>query len=144
MSGSARVDQPYRGAYRGPVTRRDSIVAAVFAVAVTFAGTACACAIPSLDAGPADSHHHAHHGGHGQVGATECVHADCQGDCGIDAAVPERDSGQPPKTLPDNGIAAVALPAPVVSARPLSCHSPPLRSWHEADTPVRRFDVLLN
>ncbi|MYD98644.1 MAG: hypothetical protein F4X98_14845 [Gammaproteobacteria bacterium] len=127
------------------MTRRDPIVAAVFAVAVTLAGTACACAIPGTDAGSADSHHHAHHGGHGHVGASECVHADCQGDCGVNAAVPERDSGaKPPKTSPDIGIAAVALPAPVLSARPLSCHSPPFRSWHEADTPVRRFDVLLN
>lgn len=126
------------------MTKRDSIVAAVFAVAVTFAGTACACAIPGTDLGSADSHHHAHHGD-GHVDATECVHADCQGDCDIDAAAAERDSGvQPPKTLPDDGIAAVALPSPVLSARPLSCHSPPQRSWHEADTPVRRFDVLLN
>ena len=125
--------------------RRDSIVAAVFAVGVTFAGVACACAIPGTDPASADSHHNAHHGEGGHAGATECVRADCQGDCGVDAAGSERDSGaQPSKTMSEDGIAAVSLPVTVRPTRPPSYHAPPTRTWRTADTPVRRFDILLN
>lgn len=140
-----RVDLPYRGAYREPVIRRDSILAAVLAVGVTFAGTACACAIPGMDSGSADSHHHAHHGGDAGHGADDCVRVDCQGDCGIDATSAERDSGtKVPKSPFDDGVSVAAMPAAVVQARLPSYHSPPPRPWREADTPVRRFDVLLN
>ena len=146
--GSARVDQPCRGAYTEPVTGRDSILAAVLAVAVTFAGTACACAVPSMDPGPANPHHHAHHigdSGDADAGADHCVHADCQGDCGIDATAAERDAGaQVPKSPFDDGVLVAAIPVAVLPARLPSCHSPPPRPWRDADTPVRRFDILLN
>ena len=115
----------------------------LLAISVTLAGVACACAIPVT--APTGAMHHAHHDGDGTQNEAHCAHANCQGDCGIDAAVPDRDAGiKPPATPFDDGIVAVALPVAVAPSRILSSHGPPSRLWRTASTPVRRFDILLN
>ena len=115
---------------------------------MTFAGTACACAIPSMELGGVIPHHHAHHigdSGNADAGAEHCVHADCKGDCGLVATTTERDAGtQLPKSPFDDGVLVAAMPVAVLAARLPSYHSPPPRPWRSADTPVRRFDILLN
>lgn len=123
--------------------RRQPVRASVLALAVTLAGIACACAIPALDVGAAEPT--AHHASHGTPAKAECAHADCHGDCGIDALVPDRDGSlELPKTQFDGGAIAASWPATVLPTQILSRHSPPTRPWRAADTPIRRFDILLN
>lgn len=127
--------------------RRPWMSTSLLAAAVTWGGVACACGTASFAAEPA-SPHAAHHGDGGQPGYADCERIDCAGDCGPDGLPPERAPAplEAPAVSLDDGAAAPALspPAELVPLGPRS-HSPPaLKPWRAADTPVRRFDLLLN
>ena len=128
---------------------RQPLLASLLALTVTLAGTVCACGVAPIEpaeATQAHDAHHAHHAHQADTGASnaDCAHADCQGDCGIDVVVPERDATvELPKPQFD-GVLAVSPTAASIPLRPPSYHAPPMYAWRAADTPVRRFDVLLN
>lgn len=75
-----------------------------------------------------------------------CAHLDCHGDCGVEATQPKGQTTffELPKTsLDDLALAAAAGPV-VVAARVPSYHHPPGRPFPQVDSPVSRFDRLLN
>ncbi len=124
--------------------RRSLALASCLAAALTWGGVACACGVPSLAAGAASAH--ADH--HDAPASADCERADCSGECAIAGLPPERgpQAAEPPATPPDDG-AGMAAHAVLSAAPPLGPrnHSPPVhRAWRAADTPVRRFDRLLN
>jgi len=133
--------------------RPHPIVASLVALSVAWAGVVCACAV-SAHAEPESTHaHHVHqvhgaHHGHDSTSATpdaHCAHPDCEGDCGINVFTPERDSsGQLAKKTLDDGALPAAWVANVPVKRIPSLHAPPPASPRVAETPVRRFDILLN
>lgn len=127
------------------MTKRQPIVAAALAVAVTWAGALCACALPSTDVSEATGHH-AHHDMAGSPQA-DCAHAGCAGDCGIEATGPQVQASVPelPKTSLDDPFALATATARVaLGARVPIHHHPPWRTPRPADSPVHRFDRLLN
>jgi len=127
-----------------PVGNRQPIVAATLAVAVAWAGTVCACALPAVDAAGATGHH-AHHGME-RSPSMACAHLDCLGDCGVDATPPKGVAASldlPKPSLDDLALPAVARPV-AFAARVPSYHHPPWRAFRPVDSPVSRFDRLLN
>ena len=123
------------------MTNRQPITAAALALAVTWASAACACALPSVEAS-GNSGHHDHHGMHESSPQVACAHADCLGDCGFNATSPKGTGVELPKTSLD-GQFAVTVEVPSPFAVP-SYHHPPWSTARPADSPVRRFDKLLN
>ena len=119
----------------------------MLAVAVTVGGVICACAAGPLDA-PAAAAHAAHHGpDHTPVESASCERADCTGSCEFSGAVPERDPlpVKPPNAADDFEHALPAFPiAALTQAQGLSPPAAPSRPWRRPDTPIHRFDVLLN
>lgn len=113
--------------------------------AVTWGGVACACGTASLAAEPASAHA-AHHGD--EPGYANCERIDCAGDCAAQGLLPERAPVlvDPTAVSPDDGAGMPAFPPPpALTALGPRSHAPPVRGpWRAADTPVRRFDVLLN
>ena len=91
---------------------------------------------------------HADHHDHGAPASADCERADCQADCTLDGLPPER--GPQVAEAPSGPLDDVAEPGTqgVVAATPLAGprnHSPPIPDIaRAADTPVRRFDRLLN
>ena len=129
------------------MTAKPWMSTSLLVAAVTWGGVACACGTASFAAEPA-SPHAAHHGGGGEPGYADCERIDCAGDCAPDGLPPERAPAPPeaPAVSPDDGAAghAFPLPAELMPLGPRS-HSPPTpESSRAADTPVRRFDLLLN
>lgn len=132
------------------MSNRQPIVAATLAIAVAWAGVVCACALPSAEATDTTGHH-AHHGMHGMHGMessppTACAHLDCQGDCGVEATQPKSQAASlelPKTSLDDLTIAGASGPI-AVAARVPSDHHPPWRTLLPVDSPVSRFDRLLN
>ena len=129
---------------------RQTVLVSMLAVAVTLAGVACACAVPTVQADDAVAMHHAHHGHDHAPENTGCDHADC-GDCMAEVSVSKHDAvrGDAPQSpnvsLDDDGAAAAALAANISRHRGFSYEPPPLpRLVRAADTSVRRFDKLLN
>ena len=115
--------------------------------AVTWGGVACACGTASFAAEPA-SPHAAHHGDGGEPGYADCERIDCAGDCAPAGLLPERAPVplDPTAVSLDDGAGAPAFPPPA-ALTPLGprSHAPPVREpSRAADTPVRRFDLLLN
>ena len=114
--------------------------------AVTWGGVACACGTASFAAEPT-SVHAAHHGD-GEPGYTDCERIDCDGDCASQGLVSERAPVplDPPAVSVDDGAGVPAFPLPAaLTALGLRSHSPPVPDpWRAAETPVRRFDLLLN
>lgn len=126
------------------MTNRQPVVAATLAIAVAWAGTVCACALPSVDATDTTGHH-AHHGMESSP-SMGCAHLDCLGDCGVEATQPKGPTASfevPKVSLDDLAIAGTAAPV-AVAARVPSYHHPPWRPAHPVDSPVSRFDRLLN
>lgn len=115
--------------------------------AVTWGGVACACGTVPLAAEPV-SVHAAHHGDGDQPGQADCQRLDCNGDCAVEGFPPERAPApaEPPAMSPDDGTAAPATHFPAERVPPGSrSHDPAVRKpLRAADTPVRRFDLLLN
>ncbi|MDE0350630.1 MAG: hypothetical protein OXM56_13100 [Gammaproteobacteria bacterium] len=114
--------------------------------AVTWGGVACACGTASLAAEPASVH--AMHHGDGEPAYADCERIDCDGDCVAQGLVPERAPTplDPSPASPDDGAGVPALLAlPAFTPLGPRSHSPPVPApWRAADTPVRRFDLLLN
>ena len=115
--------------------------------AVTWGGVACACGTASLAVEPA-SVHAAHHGDGDEPGQADCQRLDCNGDCAVAGLPPERALApvEPPGTSPDDGTVALATSFPAQRAPPgARSYAPAVwKPWRAADTPVRRFDLLLN
>ncbi|MCE2461069.1 MAG: hypothetical protein J4F38_09855 [Pseudomonadales bacterium] len=111
---------------------------------MAWAGTVCACALPTVDATGAIGHH-AHHGMEGSP-PTACAHLDCLGDCGVEATQPkgQATSFELPKTSLDDLVVAAASGPVAIAARVPSHHHPPWRTFRPVDSPVSRFDRLLN
>ena len=116
-------------------------------MAVAWAGVVCACALPTVDAAGAAGHHD-HHGMHGMEGSapTACAHLDCLNDCGVEATQPKGQAAsfELPKTSLDDLAVAIASGPVAVAARVPSYHHPPGRTARPVDSPVSRFDRLLN
>lgn len=75
-----------------------------------------------------------------------CAHLDCLGDCGVEATQPKSPTASfdvPKISLDDLAIAGTATTV-AVAARVPSYHHPPWRTAHPVDSPVSRFDRLLN
>ena len=130
---------------------RRTVLVSMLAAAVTLAGVACACAVPTIDADDAVATHHAHHGDGDALANMGCDHADC-GDCMALGAVSKHDVVRdhvpqlPKLVLDDDGQTATALTAFAAITSPLrgfSYHPPLPPLSRTADTPVRRFDKLL-
>ena len=115
--------------------------------AVAWGGVACACGTASLAAEPA-SGHAAHHGDGAEPGHVDCERLDCNGDCAVEGLPPERPlaPADPSAMSPDDGAAVAAIPFPAERAPPgLRRYAPAVwKTLRAADTPVRRFDLLLN
>lgn len=127
-----------------PVSTRQPIVATTLAIAVAWAGAVCACELSTVDEADPTGHH-AHHG-MADSPATACAHLDCHGDCGVEATPPKGQAAsfELPKTSLDE-LAVVAAMGPIaVAARVPSYHHPPWRTFPPVDSPVSRFDRLLN
>lgn len=127
-----------------PVSSRQPIVAATLAIAVAWAGAVCACELSAVDEADPTGHH-AHHG-MADSPPTACAHLDCHGDCGVEATPPKGHTASielPKPSLDDLAFAAAARPV-AVAARVPSYHHPPWHSFHPVDSPVSRFDRLLN
>ena len=123
----------------------------MLAVAVTVGGVVCACAAGPLDAPAAATHaatHAAHHAtDHAPVESASCERVDCTGSCEFNGTLSERDPlpVKPPNVADD--LAQVSMPFPIAAltqGRALSPPATPSRPWRRPDTPVHRFDVLLN
>ena len=119
-------------------------LALALAAAVSAAGVACACAVPAFGSSDVGHGHHAatHHAP--EASQDDCLHVDC-GDCSADG-VPARLSAS---TLPEAPLdVAVALTSAHLPLAPRvlasSCRSPPLPLARLADSPVRRFDKMLD
>lgn len=129
------------------MTTKPWMSTSLLAAAVTWGGVACACGTASLAVEPA-SVHAAHHGDEDEPGQADCQRLDCSGDCAAEALLPERAlaPAEPPATSPDDGAVALATAFPGQRAPPGSRSYAPAvwKPWRAADTPVRRFDVLLN
>ncbi|MDE0179089.1 MAG: hypothetical protein OXP36_10875 [Gammaproteobacteria bacterium] len=111
---------------------------------MAWAGAVCACELSTVDEADPTGHH-AHHG-MADSPPTACAHLDCQGDCGVEATPPKSQVASPelPKpSLDDLAVAAAARPV-AVAARVPSYHHPPWRNFRPDDSPVSRFDRLLN
>ena len=127
--------------------RRHPWLASMLAVAVTVGGVVCACAAGPLDA-PAAATHAAHHAtDHAPVESASCERADCTGSCEFSGTLSEREPlpVKPPNVADD--FEQVSMPFPIAAltqGRALSPPAPPSRPWRRPDTPVHRFDVLLN
>ncbi len=127
------------------MNRRQPLLASVLAVAVTVGGVVCACATGPLDIGAAA--HGPHHAeGHAPADSA-CERVDCTGSCGFDGALSERDPlpAKPPNASDD--LVQVWAPfadavSPQAGAMRHSGVPPP--PWRRPDTPVHRFDKLLN
>ena len=119
----------------------------MLAVAVTVGGVVCACAAGPLDATAAATHA-AHHGpDHAPVETASCERADCTGSCEFNGAVPERDPlpAKPPNAADDfEQVPPPFSTAASTQARGLSPPAALSRPWRRPDTPIHRFDVLLN
>ncbi|MDE0192984.1 MAG: hypothetical protein OXQ90_16645 [Gammaproteobacteria bacterium] len=126
------------------MSNRQPIVAATLAIAVAWAGALCACELPTVDSA-GETGHHAHHG-MADSPPTACAHLDCQGDCGVEATPPKGQlaSLELPKPLLDDLAFAAVTESLAVTARVPSYHHPPWRNFHPVDSPVSRFDRLLN
>ena len=131
---------------------RQTVLVSMLAAAVTLAGVACACAVPTIDASDAVAAHHAHHEDGNDLANTGCDHADC-GDCMALGAVSKPDAVRddvpqlPNLSWDDDGHTATALTAFADITSPLrgfSYHPPLPPLLRTADTPVRRFDKLLS
>ncbi|MDE0040149.1 MAG: hypothetical protein OXU77_21705 [Gammaproteobacteria bacterium] len=126
------------------MSSRQPIVATTLAIAVAWAGAVCACELVTGDEAGATGHH-AHHG-MADSQATACAHLDCQGDCGVESTPPKSPAAPPElqkPSLDDLAVAAAARPV-AVAARVPSYHHPPWRNFRPDDSPVSRFDRLLN
>lgn len=138
-------DFGWRASYSWHMGRSRPLLALVLTVAVSAAGVACACAVPAFGSSDAG---HAHHsaGHHGAEAATQddCLHVDC-GDCSADG-VPSRHSASTPP--PDTSLDEVAFTGTHLLFAPRmlapSCRPPPLPLARPADSPVRRFDRMLD
>ena len=127
-------------------TALGSLLALVLTVAVSAAGVACACAVPALDSSEAGhGHHPAPH--HLAEAASEdaCLHVDC-GDCSADGITTRLSaSTPPPETSLDEALALTGAHLPLAPPlRASSARSPPLPLARLADSPVRRFDRMLD
>lgn len=134
---------------------------ALLSLLLMLAGTHCVCALPmaAAESAPPDAgsprhaghHHAAHDAGHAhEAPQAHCLHGNCDGACGIEAASPVRDAAALPVIAWENAdpdaSAAIAHSAMAVSwqrqrAPPLAVLPAVLRS---AATPVSRFDMLLD
>ena len=128
---------------------RQTVLVSMLAAAVTLAGVACACAVPTVDTLAAAGTHHVHHADDHADAAMVCEHTDC-GDCMADEALSKNETlrdqaPQLPKSFLDDdvhfvtGFAANASPL-----RGFACDPPIPRLARVVDTPVRLFDKLLN
>ncbi|MYE24623.1 MAG: hypothetical protein F4Y01_11880 [Gammaproteobacteria bacterium] len=82
-----------------------------------------------------------------EAGAEEdCLHVDC-GDCSADGLTPRHSAGSNPTpevSLDEATALAGAHPPLAPRLRVSSCRSPPLPLARLADSPVRRFDKMLD
>lgn len=143
------LDLKHREAYTAPMDYRQTVLVSMLAAALTLAGVACACAVPAVDTDPAAGAHHAHHGGDHAAASMVCDHTDC-GDCMADEAVSKNETlrdlaPQLPKPFLDDHVHPAAEFGAKASPLPGFAYDPPIpRIARVVDTPVRRFDKLLN
>ena len=119
----------------------------MLAVAVTVGGVVCACAAGPLDAPAAASHAPHHAADHVSGESASCERVDCTGSCEFNGALSERDPlpVKPPNVADDLEQASMPLPiAALTQGRGLSPPAVTSRPWRRPETPVHRFDVLLN
>ena len=120
-------------------------LASVLSLAVTVGGVVCACAAGPLDAAASHAPHQA--ADHAPAETASCERVDCTGSCGFDGAVSERDplSAKPPNAADDFEQVSTPFPhaAPAQPSAPRRAAAP-IRPWRSPDTPVHRFDKLLN
>ena len=134
------------GAYRWRMSRSRPLLALVLTVAVSAAGVACACAVPEFAASEAGHQHHmAGHHVEEVASGGDCLHVDC-GDCSADGLTSRSSASNLPADVSLDEAAPVAgshmRPAPRLGAS--SYRLPPPPSAHLADSPVRRFDKMLD
>ncbi|MDE0007938.1 MAG: hypothetical protein OXS50_06645 [Gammaproteobacteria bacterium] len=114
--------------------------------AVSAAGVACACAVPEFASSDAGHRHHAM-GHHAEEVASDddCLHVDC-GDCSADGLTSRSSaSSLPPEVSLDESVALAGGHLSLAPGlRASSCRSPPLPLARLADSPVRRFDKMLD
>ncbi|MXW51765.1 MAG: hypothetical protein F4X81_10490 [Gammaproteobacteria bacterium] len=127
--------------------RRHPWLASMLAVAVTVGGVVCACAAGPLDAPAAAAHAPHHAADHAPVESASCERVDCTGSCEFNGTLAERDPlpVKPPNVADD--LEQVSMPFPIAAltqGRGLSPPAAPSPPWRRPDTPVHRFDVLLN
>jgi len=122
------------------------LLALVLTAAVSAAGVACACAVPEFASSDAGHRHHVvgHHAEEIASG-DDCLHVDC-GDCSAEGLTSRSSaSSLPPEVSLDEAVALAGghpLLGPGLHAS--SCRSPPLPPARLADSPVRRFDKMLD
>ena len=128
---------------------RQTVLVSMLAAAVTLAGAACACAVPTVDTDGATGAHHAHHDGDHAAAPMDCDLADC-GDCMADEAVSKNEALRdhvpqlPQLSFDDDAQTAAEFAANASPLRGFAYHPLIPRSVRTADTAVRRFDKLLN
>ena len=118
----------------------------MLAVAVTVGGVVCACAAGPIDE-PAAAHGSHHAADHAPPESASCERADCTGACEFNGTLPEREPSpaKPPNAVDD--FEQVSMPFPIAALAQAHGRSPPAapsNPWRRPDTPVHRFDVLLN
>ena len=125
---------------------RRSLLAWLLAATTAFAGTVCACGVATVDSASSDHSQPAHHTS--AQSPADCSHADDCGDCGVGAAAADRDALLGPGSIvapeDDQFEAAATATATATRSRIPAYHAPPPVLKRPADTPVRRFDKLLN
>ena len=128
------------------MAHRRSLLAWLLAASTAFAGTVCACGVSTVHSGTSGHSQHAHHTS--AQASTDCSHADECGDCDVGAAAVDRDALLGPGTTvypEDDHFEATATAMATAPPRRIpSQHAPPPFLERPADTPVQRFDKLLN
>ncbi len=132
--------------YSCDMGRSRALLAWVLTTAVSAASVACACAVPEFASSDAEHRHHmvGHHA-EDITGGDDCLHVDC-GDCSADGLTSRSSASSLPAEVSLDEAVALAgghlFLAPGLRAS--SCRSPPLPLARLADSPVRRFDKMLD
>ena len=125
---------------------RRSLLTWLLAASTAFAGTVCACGVSTVDSASSGHSQPAHHTS--AQAPDDCSHAEDCGDCAVGAAAADRDAllgpGSTGSPEDDHFEATATAMATAPPRRIPSQHAPPPFLERPTDTPVQRFDKLLN
>ena len=110
---------------------------------ITFGSVACSCPVQAASEGGSDTEHHVHM--QPSAAAEACQHSECVTECSRVSANSTREDAMPCKDKVDDSDALEPdFIATFHRARYARWTVPPPHLWLAHDTPVRRFDRLLD